>query len=139
MKLLQTVVLLISVAFAGTASATFKHHNNGFNNKGPQMFSPATKSFKFKMPTLKKAPMSFKKSLVKIKRPTIKKAPKFGKIKSLIKMKLSGLSKHKFNFKKRYKKGRYNKPSEVPVPAAAFLLAPALLGFLGLRRKAKAA
>ena len=28
--------------------------------------------------------------------------------------------------------------SEVPVPAAAFMLAPALLGFLGLRRKAKA-
>lgn len=27
--------------------------------------------------------------------------------------------------------------SEVPVPAAAFLFAPALLGFLGLRRKAK--
>jgi hypothetical protein len=29
--------------------------------------------------------------------------------------------------------------SEVPVPAAAFLFGPALLGFLGLRRKAKAA
>jgi hypothetical protein len=29
--------------------------------------------------------------------------------------------------------------SEVPVPAALFLFAPALLGFLGLRRKAKAA
>ena len=28
-------------------------------------------------------------------------------------------------------------PSAVPVPAAAFMLAPALLGFLGLRRKAK--
>ena len=28
-------------------------------------------------------------------------------------------------------------PAEVPVPAAAFLFAPALLGFLGLRRKAK--
>ena len=27
--------------------------------------------------------------------------------------------------------------SEVPVPAAAFLFAPALLGFMGLRRKAK--
>jgi hypothetical protein len=30
-------------------------------------------------------------------------------------------------------------PSEVPVPAAVFLFAPALLGFLGLRRKAKLA
>ncbi len=30
-----------------------------------------------------------------------------------------------------------NSPSQVPVPAAAFLFAPALLGFLGLRRKAK--
>lgn len=30
-------------------------------------------------------------------------------------------------------------PSEVPVPAAAFLFAPALLGFMGLRRKAKTA
>jgi len=29
--------------------------------------------------------------------------------------------------------------SEVPVPAAAFLFAPALLGFMGLRRKAKKA
>ena len=28
-------------------------------------------------------------------------------------------------------------PSTVPVPAAAFMFAPALLGFLGLRRKAK--
>jgi hypothetical protein len=27
--------------------------------------------------------------------------------------------------------------SEVPVPAALFMLGPALLGFLGLRRKAK--
>jgi hypothetical protein len=33
----------------------------------------------------------------------------------------------------------YMPPSEVPVPAAAFLFAPALLGFLGLRRKAKQA
>jgi len=33
----------------------------------------------------------------------------------------------------------YATPSEVPVPAAAFLFAPALLGFLGLRRKAKQA
>jgi hypothetical protein len=30
-------------------------------------------------------------------------------------------------------------PSEVPVPAAAFMFAPALLGFFGLRRKAKIA
>jgi len=30
-------------------------------------------------------------------------------------------------------------PSAVPVPAAAFLFAPALLGFLGLRRKTKSA
>jgi len=30
-------------------------------------------------------------------------------------------------------------PSQVPVPAAAFLFAHALLGFLGLRRKAKTA
>jgi hypothetical protein len=29
------------------------------------------------------------------------------------------------------------KPSPVPLPAAAFLFAPALLGFMGLRRKAK--
>lgn len=28
-------------------------------------------------------------------------------------------------------------PSEVPIPAAAFMFAPALLGFLGLRRKTK--
>ena len=28
-------------------------------------------------------------------------------------------------------------PNAVPVPAAAFLFAPALLGFIGLRRKAK--
>jgi len=28
-------------------------------------------------------------------------------------------------------------PSAVPIPAAAFLFAPALLGFMGLRRKAK--
>ena len=28
-------------------------------------------------------------------------------------------------------------PSEVPIPAAAFMFAPALLGFMGLRRKAK--
>jgi hypothetical protein len=30
-------------------------------------------------------------------------------------------------------------PSEVPIPAAAFMFAPALLGFLGLRRKSKLA
>ncbi|PHS31373.1 MAG: hypothetical protein COA95_06120 [Methylophaga sp.] len=30
-------------------------------------------------------------------------------------------------------------PSAVPVPAAAFLFAPALIGFMGLRRKAKSA
>tara|TARA_R110001606_G_scaffold395664_2_gene568400 strand:+ start:13940 stop:14518 length:579 start_codon:yes stop_codon:yes gene_type:complete len=35
--------------------------------------------------------------------------------------------------------GKYCPPeiSEVPVPAAAFLFAPALIGFMGLRRKAK--
>lgn len=32
----------------------------------------------------------------------------------------------------------YSIPSEVPVPAAALLFAPALLGFMGLRRKVKA-
>jgi type II secretory pathway pseudopilin PulG len=32
---------------------------------------------------------------------------------------------------------RSNAPSAVPIPAAAFLFAPALLGFMGLRRKAK--
>jgi hypothetical protein len=31
----------------------------------------------------------------------------------------------------------YNNVSAVPIPAAAFLFAPALLGFMGLRRKAK--
>jgi hypothetical protein len=31
----------------------------------------------------------------------------------------------------------FGEVSEVPVPAAAFLFAPALLGFMGLRRKAK--
>ena len=29
------------------------------------------------------------------------------------------------------------RPNEVPIPAAAFMFAPALLGFLGLRRRAK--
>jgi hypothetical protein len=33
----------------------------------------------------------------------------------------------------------YATPSEFPVPAAAFLFAPALLGFLGLRRKTRQA
>lgn len=33
----------------------------------------------------------------------------------------------------------YDDMSEVPIPAAAFLFGPALLGFLGLRRKAKQA
>ena len=33
--------------------------------------------------------------------------------------------------------GRITAVSAVPVPAAAFLFAPALLGFMGLRRKAK--
>jgi hypothetical protein len=28
-------------------------------------------------------------------------------------------------------------PSAVPIPAAAFMFAPALLGFMGLRRRAK--
>jgi len=32
-----------------------------------------------------------------------------------------------------------NSPTAVPIPAAAFLFAPALLGFMGLRRKAKTA
>ncbi|OUR64684.1 hypothetical protein A9Q79_05125 [Methylophaga sp. 42_25_T18] len=35
--------------------------------------------------------------------------------------------------------GYAKSPSAVPVPAAAFMFAPALLGFLGLRRKAKLA
>lgn len=30
------------------------------------------------------------------------------------------------------------RPNAVPIPAAAFMFAPALLGFMGLRRKAKA-
>ena len=37
----------------------------------------------------------------------------------------------------RYMDMSYNSVSEVPIPAAAFMFAPALLGFMGLRRRAK--
>lgn len=50
-------------------------------------------------------------------------------------------SKYEFvDWAKLTVEGEYCPPvSEVPVPAAAFLFAPALLGFMGLRRKSKQA
>ncbi|MAX52118.1 MAG: hypothetical protein CMH22_09050 [Methylophaga sp.] len=39
----------------------------------------------------------------------------------------------------RYMDMSYNSVSEVPIPAAAFMFAPALLGFMGLRRRTKPA
>lgn len=65
----------------------------------------------------------------------------FDEIASGLQMKILFLSQGwatKLNWAKLYVDGKYCPPvSAVPVPAAAFLFAPALLGFMGLRRKAQ--